>query len=115
LFGQQRNPATPGSAPLTPAPQGGSLQSMASAAGRPGDWQSIAAANGIENPRMLAPGQLVDMSADLTGGISAGVGSASLGTVSIGASASIGGGAGIGASASVGASASIGVSAGVGA
>ena len=26
------------------------------------DWQTIAAANGIENPRMLEPGQLIDLS-----------------------------------------------------
>jgi hypothetical protein len=27
------------------------------------DWQSIATANGIENPRLLQPGQLINMNA----------------------------------------------------
>jgi len=42
------------------APEGASLQSIA--AGQPGvaDWQSVAAANGIENPRLLAAGQRVE-------------------------------------------------------
>ena len=34
---------------------------MAEAAGRGADWQSIAAANGIENPRRLAAGRLLDL------------------------------------------------------
>jgi len=50
-----------GSRPLAQAPSGGSVQSLASAAGKGGDWQSIAAANGIENPRLLRPGQLIDL------------------------------------------------------
>ena len=29
--------------------------------GKAQDWQTIAAANGIENPRLLRPGQLIDM------------------------------------------------------
>ena len=42
---------------------GGSHACRASppAPGRGDDWQSIAAANGIENPRLLAPGQLIDL------------------------------------------------------
>lgn len=94
LFGQQRNANAPGNAPLTSAPQGSSLQSMAAAAGRSSDWQSIASANGIENPRMLATGQLIDMNADITGGVTAGVGTAALGNVSVGASATVGGSVG---------------------
>lgn len=108
-FGQQRSPGAAGNAPLASAPQGSSLQAMASAAGRPGDWQAIAAANGIENPRMLATGQLVDMSADITGGVSAGIGVGALGSVSIGAGGAVGGGSvGIGASVSAGAGVRIG-------
>jgi nucleoid-associated protein YgaU len=34
---------------------------LADSAGRGKDWQAIASANGIENPRMLAPGQLIDL------------------------------------------------------
>jgi hypothetical protein len=54
-------PRTPGTRPLTPAPQGATVQGLADAKGRGGDWQGIAAANGIENPRQLAPGQLIDV------------------------------------------------------
>ncbi len=53
----------PGTAPLTPAPEGASVQSMADRSGQGDDWPAIAAANGIENPRRLAPGQLVDLRA----------------------------------------------------
>jgi hypothetical protein len=49
-----------GTRPLTQAAAGTSLQSIASASGK-SDWQSIAAANGIENPRMLRPGQMIDL------------------------------------------------------
>ncbi|MBC5783428.1 peptidoglycan-binding protein [Ramlibacter sp. USB13] len=54
-------PRAPGTTPLTPAAAGSTLQGLAG--GASGDWQGIAAANGIENPRLLAPGQLVDLSA----------------------------------------------------
>ena len=55
--------ATPGTRPLTEAPANKSLQSLADGQGKGGDWQSIAAANNIENPRLLRPGQLIDMNA----------------------------------------------------
>ena len=53
-----------GTAPFSEAPAGASLQSMV--ANQPGlgpgaDWQSIALANGIENPRLLQPGQLINL------------------------------------------------------
>src|SRR6185312_719135 len=63
---QRRNQPAAGTQPQTAAPQGSNLQSMAAAqpggAGGSGggDWQSVAAANGIENPRILEPGQLID-------------------------------------------------------
>lgn len=57
------NGRVPGTRPLTPAPNGSSLQSLAGAAGRTTDWQSIAEANGIENPRRLEPGQLINLNA----------------------------------------------------
>ncbi len=61
------NPAAggglPGTRPLAEAGAGASVQAMADAIGRGADWARIAAANGIENPRQLAPGQLVDLSA----------------------------------------------------
>jgi Contractile injection system tube protein/LysM domain len=60
----RRGGASPGTAPMTEAPAGSSLQGLASAQGGIGasvDWQSIASANGIENPRLLQPGQLINM------------------------------------------------------
>jgi len=59
-------PATPGTRPLTQAPAGATVQGLASNAGRGGDWQRIAEANGIENPRLLQPGQLLDLGFNLT-------------------------------------------------
>ena len=52
--------AASGTRPLSQATAGASLQAMASASGK-ADWQSIATANGIENPRLLQPGQLIDL------------------------------------------------------
>ena len=107
--------AKPGTRPLTEAPANKSLQSMADGQGKGGDWQSIAAANNIENPRLLQPGQLIDMNATLpkvsvgasasTGasasfgaGVSGSAGVTSGANVSSGASASLtGGGAGVNA------------------
>jgi len=69
----------PGTQPLTQAPAGSTVQGLADGQGKGKDWQSIAAANGIENPRMLQPGQLLDMNASV--GVSGGLtGGASLGT-----------------------------------
>ncbi|MFM8356916.1 MAG: LysM peptidoglycan-binding domain-containing protein, partial [Verrucomicrobiota bacterium] len=69
--GRRQPPTTPGSSadpkaaagtkPMTSAPSGSTLQGLADAAGKGADWQSIAAANGIENPRLLSPGQLIDL------------------------------------------------------
>jgi Contractile injection system tube protein len=64
-------PTTPGTRPLAQAPAGSNLQGMADGLGQGGNWQAIAAANNIENPRMLAAGQLIDMSAGGQGGASA--------------------------------------------
>jgi hypothetical protein len=54
--------AQPGHKPLKAAKVNESLQSMAGKNGK-GDWQGIAAANGIEDPLRMAPGQLVDLNA----------------------------------------------------
>ncbi|HEX2912442.1 MAG TPA: LysM peptidoglycan-binding domain-containing protein [Chloroflexia bacterium] len=62
------NSAPPGTQPLTPAPQGVSLQSLAAGLGVA--WQAIAEANGIENPRLLSPGQLINLDAGINGGSS---------------------------------------------
>ena len=61
-------PKSPGQKPLSPAKQGDSLQGMAAAAPGNPDWQSIASANGIEDPLRLAPGQLIDLRAGTGGG-----------------------------------------------
>lgn len=67
VFGQAGQPsgagapgAVPGTKPLQPARAGDSIQSLAGRNGRGGDWQAIAAANGIEDPLRLSPGALVD-------------------------------------------------------
>jgi hypothetical protein len=56
--------APAGSYPMNEAKSGTSLQNMV--ANQPGmgpgsDWQSVALANGIENPRLLQPGQLINL------------------------------------------------------
>jgi hypothetical protein len=70
-FAFARQSAPPGSAvfggaagtrPLVQVTAGASLQAIAASSGK-ADWQSIAAANGIENPRLLQPGQLIDLNA----------------------------------------------------
>jgi hypothetical protein len=50
-----------GTRPLTPAPSGSTVQGLAAQQGKGDDWQRIAAANNVENPRRLPPGQLLDM------------------------------------------------------
>ena len=50
-----------GTRPLTQAPAGTTLQGLADSQGKGNSWQLIAEANGIENPRLLQPGQLIDM------------------------------------------------------
>jgi hypothetical protein len=62
---QRGNRPAAGTQPQTPAAQGSNLQSMTAAqpgGAQGGDWQSVATANGIENPRLLQPGQLIDFS-----------------------------------------------------
>ena len=48
-------------APPPAAPAGQSLQSLAGMGGGSQSWQSIATANGVENPRQLPPGRLIDL------------------------------------------------------
>lgn len=50
-----------GTKPMTQAPANSTLQGLASNQGRGDLWQVIAELNGIENPRLLEPGQLIDM------------------------------------------------------
>lgn len=60
--GDGRVPLVPGQKPLQGARQGESLQTMAGRKGKE-DWQSIAQANGVEDPLRMRPGQLVDLDA----------------------------------------------------
>lgn len=53
----------PGSRPQTAAVEGEGLQQMLGRDGDPSGWQSVAAANGIENPRFLGTGSFVDPAA----------------------------------------------------
>lgn len=50
-----------GTTPMAAAPSGSSVQSLTGGAGIGLDWQTVAAANGIENPRLLQPGQLLNL------------------------------------------------------
>jgi hypothetical protein len=63
----------PGTAPLTSAPAGSSLGNLVAAAGASADWHAVAQANGIENPRLLQPGQLINLNASVSAGASASV------------------------------------------
>jgi hypothetical protein len=56
---------SPGTTPLTQAPAGATLQGLAAGAGKGGSWQDIATANNIENPRLLRPGQFINMNIKL--------------------------------------------------
>jgi len=55
---------------VSQAPAGASIfdlsVSASAGAGLQGNWQAVAAANGIENPRLLAPGQVIDLHAGIT-------------------------------------------------
>jgi hypothetical protein len=100
--------SSPGTTPLAQSREGDSLQNMADARGLGGNWQAIASANGIEDPRNLTAGALIDFKAgvSVSGGVSAGVTAGVSAGASAGASASAGFSAG--ASAGAGASASFG-------
>ena len=102
---------SPGTRPLTEAPAGSNVQKEADKQGKGDKWQDIAAANNIENPRMLQPGQLLDMNASVSGGVSFGASVSLEGGASAQAGVSIGntGGTSLQGSASIDAGASFGV------
>lgn len=50
---------TTGTTPLVQVPAGSTLQSIADRQGQGANWQAIASANGIENPRHLKTGQFI--------------------------------------------------------
>ena len=86
------------------------MQNLADSQGKGDNWQDIAAANNIENPRSLAPGQLLDMNASV--GVSVGVGVDVGGSVGVGVDigASVGGSLSIGVGVEAGVSLQSGVS-----
>jgi Contractile injection system tube protein len=51
----------PGTQPLLQVSAGATLQGLVDKQGQGGNWQAVAAANGIENPRALNPGQLINV------------------------------------------------------
>lgn len=51
-----------GALPMVSVQAGATLQGIADSLGRGSDWQAIASANNIENPRILAPGSLIAVS-----------------------------------------------------
>ena len=53
--------AAPGTRPLAQAVAGTTLQALADGLRAGVSWQDIAAANRVENPRLLQPGQLIDL------------------------------------------------------
>ena len=105
-----------GTTPMSPARDGDSVALMAGREGISADWKDIAAGNGIENPRALAAGALVDLQAGVSAGASGSLGIEASGA--LGGSATAGFGLSAEASASVsaglggGASAAAGLSAG---
>jgi hypothetical protein len=62
----RKNASSPGTQPLEQAKSGDSVQSLAAAKGMADDWQKIAEANGIENPRRLSPGQFINFNVSLS-------------------------------------------------
>lgn len=102
---------SPGTSEQHEVEDGETLQQAAAAAGRD-DWQNVAAANGIENPRQLQPGALLDLKAGV--GISAGLSAGLSIGVTGGGSAGISGGARGGLSIGAANNLSLGVSSGLG-
>ena len=96
-------PARPGHTPLKVARQGDSLQAMAARGGKD-DWQSIAAAHGIEDALRMSPGQFIDLNAGA--GVDIGVGGSAAANFSFGAALGTASGGAAGLNASLGGSAS---------
>jgi hypothetical protein len=57
--------ASIGTTPLTLTQSGDSMQAIAARAGGSASWKTVAAANGIDNPRMMPPGTIIDANASL--------------------------------------------------
>lgn len=88
--GDGKVPSTPGQQPLSAANAGDTVQSITAASGKGADWQSIAAANGIEDPLRLDPGKLLNVNA----GAGAGLGLSAGASLSMSSSTNLFGGFG---------------------
>ena len=62
-----------GTTPLTLSAAGDTVQSITALAGAGVSWKVVAAANNIDNPRVLPPGTVLDLSATATASVSAGI------------------------------------------
>ena len=116
-----QTPQIPVPQPYTPVKNNQTFQQMAAQSGsssQPGapGWQDLALANGIENPRLMAAGALVNLSAGASISASAqlGVTAQTSGPLSLNLGAQAGGGASLGFVGSAGASAGVGVQASAG-
>lgn len=78
-----------GTTPLTLAQAGDSLQALAGRAGLSASWKAVAAANNIDNPRLIPPGTPLNLNVSASAGASASFGNGTA-SVSAGASASFG-------------------------
>lgn len=63
-----------GTAPLTLAQAGDSMQALAGRAGLDASWKAIAAANNIDNPRVIPPGTPINLNAGASASASIGTG-----------------------------------------
>lgn len=63
-------PRAPGTLPMTPAAAGSTLQGLAASASVGMSWQAVAEGNGIDNPRQLVAGQLLNLSASSVASVS---------------------------------------------
>ena len=79
-----------GTQPMAMAREGDTVQGAAARAGA-SDWKAVAVANGIENPRLVPPGALLNVSggASLSGAASLGLTGATAAGASVSASASV--------------------------
>jgi LysM repeat protein len=64
--------ASTGTTPLTLSAAGDTVQGIAAQAGTSVSWKVVAAANNIDNPRILAPGTVLDLSAGASASLVAG-------------------------------------------
>ena len=83
----------PGTSPLATANAGDSVAQMAAKAGV-SNWQGVAQANGITNPRLLQPGTMLNLSltASVSGGVSTSGASVGVSSPGVSISGSVSGG-----------------------